>query len=555
MRLGNRYTTIRSFAAIAVLLLLIPPDLVGAQEASMEVLSPGERLSTAIQDAGQSTRSDVTVVMTLNDAIRIALDESYDIFRLKQRYLQLSYSLETVRRSLKTRVNLNSTLPKITQGFANRLFTDYDGTLDLALFKDDILDFGATLNVVQPLITNGSITFSSRLRGYERDLQMIPGTAADLRYISPQFRIQFNQPLLQYNTIKGELKGATLDLEALQLSYGEVELSRLNDVTRAFYALYKEQQELEIVSEIHRQNVENHRAGLRKYELGLISEMEKLNLEVVMVNSRDQMERTRSILLSTRLDFNRHLGLPLSERVWANASDQFIPLEVNPDLAVERALQNRSDMRRATIEVEKVDLDIEKVTARSRPDLQLNLGYDLSGNSTIPGYNKTSDWSTHLSAGMATDNFRSNTNISISLNVPVFDSRTNQTRVQRLISERTVLEREIEEVQDDLHRDVIEQVNEVSSSMQRMEMQSGNRDLARTAFEVSQELFEKGEIDYTELLSVQNRYFQTESLFIRALIDFEMAKAELREITMWDWETDQAIGRQSSPPEPFERGR
>ncbi len=555
MRLRNGSTTIHSFAAIALLLLMIPLNSAGAQGASMETPSTGGMLSAAIQDAGQNTRSDVTVVMTLHDAIRIALDESYDIYRLKQRYLQLSYSLETVRRSLKTRVHLNSTLPRITQGFANRLFTDYDGTLDLALFKDDILDFGATLNVVQPLITNGSITFSSRLRGYERDLQMIPGPAADLRYISPQFRIQFNQPLLQYNTIKGELKGATLDLEALQLSYGEVELSRLNDVTRAFYALYEEQQELEIVSEIHRQNMVNHRAGLRKYELGLISEMEKLNLEVVMVNSRDQLERTRSSLLSTRLDFNRHLGLALSERVWANASDRFVPLEVNPDLAVERALQNRSDMRRANIEVEKADLEIEQVAARSRPDLQLNLGYDLSGNSTIPGYDIRSDWGTHLSAGMATENFRSNTNISISLNVPVFDYRTNQTRVQRLLSERAVLEREVEEVQDDLHRDVIERVNEVSSSMQRMEMQSGNRELARTAYEVSQELFEKGEIDYTVLLSVQGRYLETESLFIRALIDFEMAKAELREITMWDWETDQMIRRQTTPPEPFERGR
>ena len=156
---------------------------------------------------------------------------------------------------------------------------------------------------------------------------------------------------------------------------------------------------------------------------------------------------------------------------------------------------------------------------------------------------------------MATENFRSNTNITVSLNVPLFDYRTNQSRVQRLISERAVLEREVNEVQDDLHRDVIERVNEVSSAMQRMEMQSGNRVLARTAFEVSQELFEKGELDHTELLSVQGRYLETESLFIRALIDFEMAKAELREITMWDWESDQPIRRRTTPPEPFERGR
>jgi len=493
--------------------------------------------------------------MILQDAIRIALDESFDIYRLKQRYLQLAYSLETVRRSLKTRVNLNSTLPRMTQGFANRLFTDYDGALELALFKDDILDFGATLNVVQPLITNGSITFSSQLRGYERDLQMIPGTAADLRYISPQFRIQFNQPLLQYNAIKGELKGAKLDLEALQLSYGEVELSRINEVTRAFYDLYEKQQELEIVSEIHRQNVENHRAGLRRYELGLISEMEKLNLEVEMVNSRDRLEQTRSALLSTRLDFNRQLSLPLSERVWVNASDRFVPLEVNPDLAVQRAFQNRSDMRRANIEVEKAELEIRQVASRSRPDLQLNLGYDISGNSTIPGYDMRSTWKDHYCAGIAADNFRSSTNITVTMNVPIFDYRTNQSRVQRLISERAVLEREVNEVEDDLHRNIIERVNEVSSAMQRMEMQSGNRMLARTAFEVSQELFEKGEIDHTELLSVQSRYLKTESLFVSALIDFEIAKAELREITMWDWETDQPIRQRTTPPKPFERGR
>ncbi len=474
---------------------------------------------------------------------------------MKQKYLQLAYSLETVQRSLKTRVYLNSTLPRMTQGFANRLFTDYDGTLELALFKDDILDFGATLNVIQPLRTNGTITFSSRLRGYERDLQMLPGLASDLRYISPQFRINFNQPLLQYNTIKGELIEANLDLEALELSYSEVEMMRIGEVTRAFYNLYEQQQELEIVSRIHRQNVVNHRAGLRQFELGLISEMAKLNLEVEMVNSRDRMERTRSALLKTRLDFNRQLGLPLSERVWAYASEEILPLEVNPDLAVERAFRNRSDMRRATIEVEKSDLEIEQVASRNRPDLQLNIGYDLSGNSTIPGYDIRTDWGTHLSAGMASDNFRSNTNIAVSLNVPLFDNRTNQSQVERLISERSVLEREVDEIQDDLHRDVIERVNAVSSSMQRLEMQSGNRELARMAFEVSQVLFEKGEIDHLQLLAVQGRYLQTESLFVRALTDFELAKADLREITMWDWETDQPLRQRTTPPRPFEHGR
>lgn len=552
MRLIHMTILGKMMAACAILVLL------GSLSPFMTELCAQDR---GLQDLSQwevdiFTREDARLVINLQDAVQIAMDESFDIYRLQERYLQLAYGLEAVRRSLKTRIHLDSTLPRIQEGIINRLYTDFQGTLELWPFDESVRQLASSLNVVQPLITNGQITLGTRLSIYQRTMKKVPkGDVASLRYVMPRLSIQYTQRLFQFNPVRAQLKEARLDLEALQLSYGEVEMQRINEITRAFYDLFGSQRLLKTVAEIYEQSELNYQISLRRFELGMISEMEKLSLEIEMVNTRDRLISEQLALEKQQLNFKRKLGLPLRESVWVEASEAFVPIQVDFNQALEYALANRSDYRQARIEVEKVDIEADRIASRGRPDLQLNLGYDISMNSTLAGLEIEDSWSDHLSAGFDGGNSLSNTNVSVSFRVPLFDWRTNDAQVNRILSERRVLEREAEEVQEDLLTSVIGEVAAVQGAMQRMAMQEQNRNLARMGYEISLEQFEKGEIRYTELLLAQRRYLETETLFTNALIDYEMAKAKLREVTMYDWEMKRPVRRRTIPPEPFERGR
>lgn len=524
-------------------------------QAQIEGNDNPSRQQAATADIKVFSQEDASRVINLPDAIRVALDESFDIYRLEQKYLQLAYGLETARRSLKTRVIFDSTLPKITQGYVNRLYTNFELDLDLLTFDESYGSASAQISVVQPLITNGYLSIRGRMLASQRSMQEIyTENLAELRYVMPRLSFDYSQPLFQFNQIKGQLKEAELDLESLNLSYSEVELRKINDITREFFSLYGRQRFLAIADEIYRQSVINYEAGNRRYDLGLISEMELLSLEVESINSLDRLINTQHQLEMEQVIFNRMIGIEVDEKVWVLSDEEYQPISVDLNRAMELADRNRSDMRTAQIEVEKIDLDIRRTVSDGRPDLQLDLSYDYTGNSTIP-YQQTETtavgWSDHFRVGIDPEYIKPNFNINLSLRVPVFDSRTNDSKVQRLISERNVLERETDEVRDELHSDVIQRVGSVQSAMQRIEMQVRNRQVARNAFEISQGQFERGEISYTEHLLVQRRYLETESLFTDALIEYEVSKAELKEITMWDWETNRPVQQRTTPPEPF----
>ncbi len=504
------------------------------------------------------TRSEAGVVLTLQDAVQLALDESFDLYRLQEKYLQLNYGLETARRSLRTRVLFSSILPRIQEGFKNYLYTDFAGTISLSPFDEAIRQAAAGISIVQPLITNGRISLNTRLTAYQRSMKKLPrGTTANLRYVMPRVALEYSQPLFQYNDVRGQLESATLDLEALQLSYTEVELARINEISEAFFRLYAAQHLQQIEADTWLQLQQALAATERKYELGMVSELEKLGLEVEFRNARDRLLQAAHDLEAEQLAFKRAVGIDVTESIWVSTRDDFTPIAVEVDRAVRLALENRSDVRQARIEVEKTDLEIRRVVSWGRPDLQFNLAYDVSGNSTIGEslLGRSDPWGDHLSAGFKGDNSLASTNVSLTLNVPLFDWRTNDSRVQRLMSERRVLERETFEAEAELRRQVLERIDGLESAMERTGLQAQNRTAARAGYEISLELFEKGEITYTEMLFAQNRFLQTEQMYSAATIDYEMAKARLREITLWDWETGQPVRQQTTPPEPFGRRR
>jgi outer membrane protein len=504
------------------------------------------------------TRQDATQVLTLEQSVAVALERSFDFFRLQQRYLQLDYGLEAARRSLKTHVEFNSVLPGVNQGYTNLLYTDFSGTLALWLFRDRIFKLSSGVSVIQPLITNGSVSLSTSLTGYERSLVTVPppgtpGTLNDLRYVMPRFSIDFNQPLFQYNRIKGSLRQAQLDLESLQLSYNEVELSRIGEVADDFYELLRRQHQLEIAAEVYQQNQLTYEAVQSAYRLGLVSEMDQLGIQVTLANSRDQLIQAQTRHRTQLLAFNRRIGLPPEEMTWVEIPEHRA-IQVDLDRALALARENRSDVRQTGIALEQSRLELQETVSRGRPDLQLNLGFDYTGNSTVTGYGPYDPWSKHLSAGFNPDNLKPNTNVSLTLRIPILDGRENEARVLRGRSEIRVLERQAEETAYELEQAVRARVAAVTASQQRLQIQEQNRTLARSAYEVTRDRYRQGEASLTDLLLAQQRYRETESLFLDALAGYGRDTFALMDITLWDWEHDRAVQRRTEPPRTFHEG-
>ncbi len=538
------------------------PSVVWIAKTTAAVEQPRYQSSVGEDQAGQGgqavrvfTREDADIVLTLQGAIDLALDQSYTIYTLKQQFLQTSYLLENAKRQLRTRIDFSSTLPGINQQISPDLLSMEGGEQKLVFLRDSSTWLQGELNIVQPLITNGRVVLSAGMVGFDAFRKLPePLPRVDARSVQPSVGVRFNQPLFQYNQVRGALRNAQLSLEGLQLSYTEDELQRINQVSRQFYALFAQQSALELADQRYRQSERNYQSGMRRQNAGLIAETDVMRLNVTRMNDLDALESAKNFLEQQQFAFNRLVGLPLDQRVWAEASIEYEPIEVDLKRALELAFDKRSDLRRAEIDREQLQLELRRTVSHGRPDLQLNVGYDVTGNSSITA-SPTENWQKHLEESLNRDNRSPNTNITLTLQVPLFDWGRNASLVERLASQIQVVDRGIEEVRQDLVRTVTDRVRDVESAMRRLEIQQANVQVAETSWGFTQKRFDRGEITITELAQAQDQLAQTRTNQLNALIQFELAKADLKEITLWDWETNRPARQRTQPPQPFERGR
>lgn len=555
MRRPHNRLPAASGALLSLTLLIVTS--VQSADAQVEVTPPQEPEPIQATQVDVFTMEDADMVLNIQEVIDLALESSYSVYQLKQSYLSQSYGLEIARRRLKTRIDFSSTLPSISQGINPQFYFNPDTqsqTLDY--LKQDSRNLSANLTVRQPLITDGDIRLTGGLRG-NQSVREQTGTRPDIknRSVQPSLGISFTQPLFQYNQIKSDLRNAELSFERLDRTYTQDELSRINSITNQFYTLFQQQRSLENTAESFRLSDINYQTGQRKFQAGLIAKVDRMRLEVTRANDMDKLENAKNSLESAQYAFNRTVGLPLETKVWVVAEQEYRPIEVDLDRALELAYANRAERRLQEIQLEQSEMSLRSTISASRPNLQMSAGYDITGTSTFGGLGYESSWSDHWNKAFDLDNASPNTNVSLSLTIPVFDWGQNAARIERAMASLESQRRGMDEAMEDLKRNVIDRVRAVESAQRRFEIQMANQTVADTTYEISRTRYDRGEITITELLAAQQQYNDTKSAYLSALITYERAKATLAEYTLWDWERDQPIARRTQPPTPFDRKR
>ena len=203
------------------------------------------------------------------------------------------------------------------------------------------------------------------------------------------------------------------------------------------------------------------------------------------------------------------LKLPIETVVWVESAIEYTPIEVDLDRAIDLALENRSDVRQQEITLEQSRLLLRQRQSEGRPDLQFNASYTLFGNSVLGDLGYDDSWGKHFNAAFDPDNQSPFTNITLELTVPIFDWGRNRSRVEQQISMINEQERRISETEADLRVDVINSVAAVEGAMQQLEILEENLQIARMVYDISQQQYERGEMDLDQLLNIQADWMNT----------------------------------------------
>lgn len=476
--------------------------------------------------------------LTLEDAIAIALEKSYPIKSLRLNLNQAEQNLLAAKGRFKTSAELSLDLPNWSENVSEIPVQNA-----LPVFNTTgSLRYQSILDINQPLPTDGRFTLRGQV--YHRDVSTFRPTFADnieRRDMYTSISLRFQQPLFTLNRLKLGLLNANLNYERTEKRYNRSELNIIYQVTQTFFELYRVTWQFKIAQDQVQEQEELYELAKKKYQAGLIPEVEALQMEVDLAESRNELVAATGAMERSRDALKQLIGLSLDEQITVETEFSIDDPRIDLDRATTLALQNRSEIREAEIAVQQARLAVREADARSEIRGDLYAFYDITGisdpNLPYPSSAKNL-WNSSLEDMKRRPN---NRGVVFTLTVPLWDWGVNRAEVAAADAESRDAALNLEEQRKTIVREVREVVGRLQEALNRLQVLRQNQQVAQRAFDISTERFNNGDITSQELALNRNRLTQAKLSYLNAYIDYKLATADLKRKTMWDWEKNKSV--------------
>ena len=455
-----------------------------------------------------------TLVLDLGMSIAFALEHSWSMEQERMNLRRDRLNLEASRAALKSNADLSFVLPDFDQSIKELIDTE---TGEPKVLSTRGARYSTTLSIRQPIPTNGTISLNGVLN---RTQDGLIAYSPDTKTYYGRVFLRLDQPILQPNRIRNDIRRAELRLESTEISFHDQELSIVNSVTREFYDLLEQVWEDSLAANDVARMEQVFAVGQELYEADELSESDILQMEVQLSSARNRASSAQGGLVREIADFKRTIGLPLDQIL---SIDHLPVFDLTTPVAqeeIEKALQQRTDIRRNAIrrEQEVMDMDEQRSSGRMTGNITLTMGLEGRGDQMDRFYDAITD--PDQSRGAA-----------IGFTLPLWDWGRVRARVEAQQVDLDKLDRSREELILDIRREVESVIDRIREAEQRLELMTRSVEAARRSFDLSRENFEQGEIGVQEILLIQSRLSEAEEDHLEAYIDYRQALVDIDAVT------------------------
>ena len=161
--------------------------------------------------------------------------------------------------------------------------------------------------------------------------------------------------------------------------------------------------------------------------------------------------------------------------------------------------------------------------------------YDITGVSTLESK------STDALFQSSFDNFVErppNRGITLTLSYPILDWGRGKARVQQEEATLRDEELDLENWRVTIIRQVRDIVRSVAETKNRLNIHERNQEVSQRSYEISRMRFENGDITSQDLAREQERLADSQITYLDAFIAYQLAIADLKRKTLWDFENN-----------------
>lgn len=451
---------------------------------------------------------------TLKEIVELAKEKSIWARQADVRRENRYWQYRVYRSNYNPQLSFDGVFPSWTRRFDE--VRQPDGTYDFKAVN--INNSNINLRLEQSLAITGTqfslVTGVNRFDNFESD---------ETRYSGSPVGIALEQPLFFFNELRWDKRIEPLRYEESKREFVE-ELENISLIaTNRFFDLLLAQISLEIAQKNLANNDTIYKIGEGRYNLGKIAENELLDLELNVMNSRQQVSEALVDLETRALRLKTFVGITYINTVILHLPDQIPVFNVNETAALDIARKNRPDavgFVRRQLEAER---DVAMARGQSGLNAMLEAGFGLSGYSTtgLP------DMYTNTVNG---------TEVRIGFQIPIMDWGRQKSRVKTAEASLKLEEYTIQLDEITFDEEIFTQVKQFKMLREQVVISQKADEIADKRYEISKNRYLIGKISITDLnLALRDKDAAKEA-YIGSLRSFWAAYYNLRYLTLYDFE-------------------
>jgi outer membrane protein TolC len=458
---------------------------------------------------------------SLEEIIARAKALSPQALRIQTQKENMYWRYRFFRSNYNPQLRLTGVLPSFRQEFTD--ITQPNGDIEFLEIRQNLVDLGLGLQqVIAP--TGGMLSVNTSANRFDNFL----ATGSDIRtrYSGVPMNVSLNQPIFAYNPYKWDKRIEPLVFEESKREYVAA-MEQLSGVaTSIFFEMLEAQVNLDIAQTNLQYNQEIYRIEKARYEMGSTFEDKLLQIELAMLTSKQEAAQAKVNLETSSLRLKSNLGLNESAEITLLSPEEYPVFPVDVDKAISLAFENRAEA--LGFKRRKLEADAQVAEAKGER-MQMNLAASYGLN------NAALTWA---------DIYRNPDNqalVNLALSVPVLDWGRNKARMSLAQANKKLVEYEVAQEVINFEQEIFTKVKNFQMLEERLSVSKLSSDVAQKRYDLAVKRYQTGNVSLTDLNIAQQEKDSSKRSYVGALRDYWLAYFELRQLTLYDFESGQLL--------------
>lgn len=430
---------------------------------------------------------DAPVVLSLDEAIKLALQQNRTLQSARDRISSANISLESAQSE-----------------FAVKIRPEVSGFLQ----NDQEVSQGYGLRVSKKFHIGGELSWQVQTQ-IDKSLTKQYQTEVTVAYTQPLLKGRGTLPTTA-ELVTAE-RGTRSQYRSLVLAQQQLIIS----VAAAYYGILRDQMMVDVNAQTLARAKTLLQAAEAKLQVGMASKMDVFRAELQALTAENGVVDAQAALQNTKRQFNVLLGMAFETEFTLSSTLDYQPVTVDQEQLIQQALANRLEIQEAYENLNDAERQVQLARQNLSPPLDVSIRYTFNGAGN--GFKESLDlnenrWGIGVNSAFNLDTAR--------------DSATYQ---QAQLAYNSAL-RAIQASEQDVTLDVLQTVTNVNQAQARVTLQEQSVRQAEKQWELADLRYKKGLSDNLDVIDAEGTLLTARTNYYAAIAQHLIAQLKLKQV-------------------------